>query len=80
MVYIETVNDFMSVSYSNLFQFDVLNTLSDQILENVKVAIEPSEGFKIIKEVLIPKLPYGETGHCFVVMEYPDDVIASVGE
>ncbi|EEB14189.1 Coatomer subunit gamma-2, putative [Pediculus humanus corporis] len=62
-----------------VLQFDVLNTLSDQILENVKVAIEPSEGFKIIKEVLIPKLPYGETGHCFVVMEYPDDVIASVG-
>lgn len=63
-----------------MLQFDVLNTLSDQILENVKVVVEPSEGFKIIKEIAIPKLPYGETGHSFVVMEYPEDILSSVGE
>ncbi|KAL0280673.1 UNVERIFIED_CONTAM: hypothetical protein PYX00_001898 [Menopon gallinae] len=62
-----------------VLQFDVINTLSDQLLEDVKVAVEPADGFKIVKEVSIPKLPYGETGHCYVALQYPEDVAVSVG-
>lgn len=61
-------------------QFDVINTLSDQLLEDVRVAVEPAEGFKVVREVPISKLPYGETGHCYVLLQYPDDVGSSVGE
>lgn len=62
------------------WQFNVLNTLGDQILEDVKMAVEPAGGFKIVKEIPIPKLAHGESGQNYVVMEYPEDVFASVGQ
>lgn len=70
---------FLQFKYAFLFQFNVLNTLSDQLLENVKVAVEPAEGFNIVKEVPIAKLSYGETGHCYVALEYPEEILACVG-
>ncbi|KAK6645327.1 hypothetical protein RUM43_001603 [Polyplax serrata] len=63
-----------------VLQFNVLNTLGDQILEDVKMAVEPAGGFKIVKEIPIPKLAHGESGQNYVVMEYPEDVFASVGQ
>lgn len=58
--------------YFLLFQFDIKNTLSDQLLENVRVQIEPSEGWRIVKEVPCPRLPYSETHSAYVILQYPE--------
>ncbi|XP_023018984.1 coat Protein (coatomer) gamma [Leptinotarsa decemlineata] len=60
-----------------VLQFDCLNTLSDQLLENVRVELEPSEMFEIISEVPCPKLPYNESGTTYVVLKFPDDDLAA---
>ncbi|XP_017780658.1 PREDICTED: coatomer subunit gamma [Nicrophorus vespilloides] len=61
-----------------VLQFDCLNTLSDQLLENVRVQLEPSEGYKILKEIPCEKLPYNETGTTYIVLQYPENFFASV--
>uniref|UniRef100_T1HU18 Coatomer subunit gamma n=1 Tax=Rhodnius prolixus TaxID=13249 RepID=T1HU18_RHOPR len=55
-----------------VLQFDIKNTLSDQLLENVRVQIEPSEGWRIVKEVPCPRLPYSETHSAYVILQYPE--------
>lgn len=61
-------------------QFDCLNTLSDQLLENVRVQIEPSEGYSIVAQIACPKLPYNEMGTAYVVLKFPEnDLPNSVG-
>uniref|UniRef100_A0A1B6DU23 Coatomer subunit gamma n=3 Tax=Clastoptera arizonana TaxID=38151 RepID=A0A1B6DU23_9HEMI len=62
-----------------VLQFECLNTLSDQLLEKVKVQLEPCEGFKIVKDIPIPKLQYGETSSTYVVVEFPTQLSNSVG-
>lgn len=63
-----------------VLQFDCLNTLSDQLLENVKVQVDPSEGYDIVGEIPCPKLPYNETGTCYVVLKFPEnDLPNSIG-
>lgn len=62
-----------------VLQFDCLNTLSDQLLENVGVQLEPSEGYVIIKEVPCQKLPYNETGTAYVILQFPEDLPNTVG-
>jgi len=46
------------------------------------VALDPSEaeGFTVVREVPIPKLPYGETLSCYVVLQYPQDLASCVGK
>lgn len=56
-----------------VLQFDCLNTLSDQLLENVRVQLEPSEGYQILDEIPCPKLPYNETGTTYVVLKFPEN-------
>ncbi|KAJ8920282.1 hypothetical protein NQ315_011943 [Exocentrus adspersus] len=68
--------------YSNhvVLQFDCLNTLSDQLLENVRVQLEPSEGYEILDEIPCPKLPYNETGTTYVILKFPEnDLPNSIG-
>lgn len=60
-----------------ILQFDCLNTLSDQLLEDVSVAVEAPEGYTLVSEIPCPKLPYNEPGSCYTVLMYPDDVHAS---
>lgn len=62
-----------------VLQFDCLNTLSDQLLEDVRVQIDPSEGYNILEEVACPKLPYNETGTAYTILEFPDDLANTVG-
>lgn len=62
-----------------LLQFDCLNTLSDQLLENVRVSLEPADGYKIVREIPCPRLPYNETCSAFCLLEFPADLSASVG-
>ncbi|CAG9759764.1 unnamed protein product [Ceutorhynchus assimilis] len=63
-----------------VLQFDCLNTLDDQLLENVRVQLDPSEGYEIIKEIPCPKLPYNETGTVYIILKFPeDDLQNSIG-
>lgn len=62
-----------------VLQFDCLNTLSDQLLENVRVQLDPSEGYVILKEIPCPKLPYNEIGTSFVILQFPGDLPNTVG-
>ncbi|XP_031827080.1 coat protein (coatomer) gamma isoform X2 [Nomia melanderi] len=61
-----------------ILQFDCINTLSDQLLENVTVAVEPPEGYLMVCEVPCPLLPYNEPGTTYTVLKYPEGVHASV--
>lgn len=61
-----------------VLQFVCLNTLPDQLLERVRVQLEPSDGYKILKEVPC-NLPYNERGSCYIVLEYPAELSNSVG-
>lgn len=60
-----------------VFQFDCLNTLSDQLLENVRVELVIPESFTIRGVIPCPKLPYNELGSTFVVVEFPSDIPSS---
>ncbi|XP_053971097.1 coatomer subunit gamma [Hylaeus volcanicus] len=61
-----------------VLQFDCVNTLCDQLLDNVTVAVEPPEGYTVVCEVTCPRLPYNEPGTTYTVLKYPEDVHASI--
>lgn len=57
-----------------LFQFDCTNTLNDQILENVKVEMEPSDGeFEVVTYVPRSSLPYNTPGTTYTLVKLPED-------
>ncbi|CAH1278633.1 unnamed protein product [Diabrotica balteata] len=56
-----------------VLQFDCLNTLPDQLLENVRVEIDAGETFEVLAEIPCEKLHYNETGTTYVVVKLPDD-------
>lgn len=60
-----------------VFQFDCVNTLSDQLLENVRVELVAPEGYIIRAVIPSAKLPYNETGSTYVIVEFPQDVLIS---
>lgn len=62
-----------------VFQFDCLNTLNYQLLENVKVQLTVSEGYKILGLIPCAKLPYGEKQSTYTIVEFPEDIGMSVG-
>nr|AAM29550.1 RE62270p [Drosophila melanogaster] len=61
-----------------VFQFDCLNTLSDQILENVRVELTLPEGFTTRAVIPCPKLPYNDLQTTFVIVEFPPDATNSI--
>ncbi|XP_043249063.1 coatomer subunit gamma [Colletes gigas] len=61
-----------------VLQFDCINTLSDQLLEDVIVAVETPENYTMICEVPCPRLSCNEPGTTYTVLKYPEDVHASV--
>ncbi|XP_033222123.1 coatomer subunit gamma [Belonocnema kinseyi] len=61
-----------------ILQFDCLNTLSDQLLEDVRVAVEPPEGYTLVCEIPYPRLSYNEPGVTYTVLKYPEDIQSSV--
>lgn len=61
-----------------LFQFDCVNTLSDQLLENVRVELIVPEGFTIRAVLPCQRLPYSEKESTYVIVEFPEVVAASV--
>lgn len=62
-----------------VLQFDCVNTLNDQLLENVRVQLDPSEGYKIVNEIPCPKLPYNEMGTAYVILQFPEELPNTVG-
>ena len=50
-------------------QFDVTNTLNDQLLEDVRVEMEQAEGFTLVTYVPIPKLAYGQPATTYSLMK-----------
>lgn len=61
-----------------VFQFDCLNTLSDQFLENVRVDLTLPEGYTARAVIPCPKLPYNELQTTFVIVEFPPDASSSI--
>ena len=53
-------------------QFDVTNTLNDQLLENVRVEMEEAEGFSVLSYVPIAKLPYDKPGTTYTLVKMND--------
>lgn len=62
-----------------VLQFECLNTLSDQLLEQVHVRLEPAPGYKLLGEVACEQLPYDKQGSVFLVLEFPENPIESLG-
>ncbi|XP_043934356.1 coatomer subunit gamma-1 [Protopterus annectens] len=56
-----------------VFQFDCTNTLSDQILENVTVQMEPSEGYDVLAYVPARSLSYNQPGICYTLVSLPEE-------
>ncbi len=55
-----------------ILQFDVTNTLNDQLLENVRVEMEEAEGFTVVSYVPIDKLPYETPATTYTLVELND--------
>lgn len=60
-----------------VLQFDCLNTLADQLLENVRVDLDPNENFEILAEIPCEQLHYNQTGTTYVILKFPDDDLTS---
>ncbi|XP_052869938.1 coatomer subunit gamma [Anopheles cruzii] len=60
-----------------VFQFDCVNTLTDQLLENVRVDLVVPDGF-VVRGVVPCNLPYGEKEANYVSVEFPHDVPSSI--
>lgn len=62
-----------------VLQFDCLNTLNDQLLENVHVQVEPPDGYQLVQVIPCSRLPYSEAGATYVVLQFPEELGATVG-
>uniref|UniRef100_A0A8B9ZFP8 Coatomer subunit gamma n=1 Tax=Anas platyrhynchos TaxID=8839 RepID=A0A8B9ZFP8_ANAPL len=56
-----------------VFQFDCTNTLNDQILENVTVQMEPTEGYEVIGYVPAKSLVYNQPGTCYTLVALSEE-------
>ncbi|GBG77576.1 hypothetical protein CBR_g24023 [Chara braunii] len=61
-----------------VFQFNCTNTIAEQLLENVSVIMELTEGDEFAEEATIPlkSLPCGAPGQTFVLMSRPENACA----
>ncbi|CAH1404315.1 unnamed protein product [Nezara viridula] len=55
-----------------VLQFDCTNTMSDQLLEKVRVQLEVSEGYQIVAEVPCQRLACSETSPTYIALQFPD--------
>ncbi|RZF43391.1 hypothetical protein LSTR_LSTR001652 [Laodelphax striatellus] len=62
-----------------VLQFECLNTLNDQLLENVWVQLEPSEGYEVVHSIPCPRLQYGESASTYIILRFPDQLSATIG-
>jgi len=57
-----------------VLQFDCINTLADQLLEQVRVELELGEGWDLVAEVKAPALQYNVGGTIYCVISTPEDL------
>lgn len=65
-----------------ILQFECLNTLSDQLLEDVHIRLEAAPGYKVLTEVPCVQLAYDKPGSVFCLLEFPGvplDTLATFG-
>lgn len=62
-----------------VLQFECINTLSDQILEQVHVRLECPPEYEVKSIVPCPKLVYDKPASVFVVVEFPSAYVESLG-
>lgn len=56
-----------------VLQFDVNNTLDDQLLEDVSVQLEIPDGFEIETVIPAPRLEYNVSGIIYVILKTPSE-------
>ena len=56
-----------------VLQFDCLNTLNDQLLEDVSISMELPEGYQELATIPCDRLPHKEPGVCYMVLKTPED-------
>ncbi|XP_036926178.1 coatomer subunit gamma-1 [Sturnira hondurensis] len=56
-----------------VFQFDCMNTLNDQTLENVTVQMEPTEAYEVLCYVPVRSLSYNQPGTCYTLVALPKE-------
>ncbi|CEG39539.1 coatomer subunit [Plasmopara halstedii] len=63
-----------------VLQFKVLNTVSDQLLTNVRVefVLEPEDVWQVQSVIPVSKLAYGKTGSCYVCLRFTGDGVYPV--
>jgi len=57
-----------------VLQFDVTNTLADQLLETGRVEVEIPEGWELVAEVPAPRLEYNVGGTIYLVLAMPEEL------
>lgn len=62
-----------------ILQFECVNTLSDQLLEQVEVKLETPSEYEIKSVIPCPKLHYDKPGSVFIIVEYPCAFFDSLG-
>ncbi|VVC98861.1 coatomer subunit gamma [Leptidea sinapis] len=60
-------------------QFECINTLSDQILEEVYVRCEPPQDYEIVTIVPCPKLVYDKPDSVYLLLKFPSAYFDSLG-
>lgn len=61
-----------------VFQFDCVNTLSDQLLENVRVDLVVPDGFIVRANIPCERLPYNQTGSTYAIVELPGELASTI--
>lgn len=56
-----------------VLQFDCLNTLNDQLLENLTIRVETSDAYEIISYKACASLPYNVLGRAYTLVKIPED-------
>ncbi|XP_022099738.1 coatomer subunit gamma-2-like [Acanthaster planci] len=62
-----------------VFQFDCTNTLNDQLLENVTVQMDSSDGFETVCHVPAASLKYNQPGVTYTCVSMPEDATSVTG-
>lgn len=62
-----------------VLQFECLNTISDQLLEQVHVRLETPPEYEIKSIVPCPELHFNKQDNVFLVLEFPSGFLDSVG-
>jgi len=60
-------------SHYIVLQFDCVNTLNDQLLENVIVRTETSDSYEVISYKSCLSLPYNQPGIAYTLVKIPED-------